>query len=155
MFHKLFQRAFPGWFPYNSLHSTQPMFTRKMNEEIAREIGTIDQFTLADPAKPPTPILVVKHSTAIQVMKDQANFRVPWIKWLNDIAPGKTFNNSMLAGDQPMNTAEKNIVTDIMFSPAEFMKLFSSTALSVGRDLIEKETLNFKKDLNQLDIVRE
>lgn len=76
MFHKLFQRAFPGWFPYNSLHTTQPMFTRKMNKEIAREIGTIDQYTLDDPLPPPTPLPVVKHSQVTQVLKDQANFHV-------------------------------------------------------------------------------
>lgn len=154
MFHKLFQRALPGWFPYNSLHTTQPMFTRKMNEEIAREIGTIDQFSLADPAPPPVPVILTKHSTVTKVLKDQANFRVPWIKWLNDIAPGRTFNGAMLAGDLPMNTAQRNLVTDIMFSPAEFMQLFSATAMSVGMELIDRETLNLKS-LDQIDIVRE
>lgn len=155
MFHKLFQRALPGWFPYNSLHTTQPMFTRKMNEEIAREIGTIDQFTLADPAPPPTPVVLTKHSIITKVLKDQANFRVPWVKWLNDIIPGRTFNHNMLGGDQPANTAQRNLVTDIMFSPAEFMQLLSATAVSVGRELFERQTLNLKKDLNQIDIVRE
>lgn len=105
MFHKLFQRAFPGWFPYNSLHTTQPMFTRKMNEEIAREIGTIDQYTLDDPSPPPTPLPVVKHSQVTQVLKDQANFRVIWTKFLNDMIPGKTYDDYMLGGDKPANTA--------------------------------------------------
>jgi hypothetical protein len=125
-----------------------------MNEEIAREIGTIGQFTLADPAPPPVPVILTKHSTITKVLKDQANFRVPWIKWLNDIAPGRTFNSAMLAGDLPMNTAQRNLVTDIMFSPAEFMQLFSATAMSVGRELIDRETLNLKS-LDQIDIVRE
>jgi hypothetical protein len=126
-----------------------------MNEEIAREIGTIAQFSLADPAPPPAPVILTKHSTITKVLKDQANFRVPWIKWLNDIVPGRTFNSSMLAGDLPMNTAQKNLVTDIMFSPAEFTQLFSATAMSVGRELIDRETLNLKKSLDQIDIVRE
>lgn len=155
MFHKLFQRAFPGWFPYNSLHSTQPMFTRKMNEEIAREIGTIDQYTLDDPSPPPNPIAVIKHSTVTKVLNDQANFRVTWTKFLNDMVPGKTYNNYMLGGDRPANTAQRKLVEDVMFSPAEFMQLLSSTANSVSKELLEAETLNLGKDLNQIDIVRE
>jgi hypothetical protein len=76
MFHKLFQRALPNWFPYNSLHITQPMYTRKMNEQIAREIGTIDEYTLDDPSPPPKTVIVTKHSTITKLSKDQANFRI-------------------------------------------------------------------------------
>lgn len=155
MFHKLFQRAFPGWFPYNSLHTTQPMFTRKMNEEIAREIGTIDEYTLDDPSPPPAPIPLAKHSTVTKVLSDQANFRVIWTKYLNDMIPGKTYNTYMLGGDQPANTAQRELVSDIMFSPAEFMQLLSQTAISVGKELLDGEALSLGKGLNQVDIVRE
>jgi len=155
MFHKLFQRAFPGWFPYNSLHTTQPMFTRKMNEEISREIGTIDQYTLDDPSPPPNPTVVFRHSAVTKVLNDQANFHITWTKFLNDMIPGKTYNSYMLGGDQPANTAQRKLVQDIMFSPAEFMQLLSSTANSVSKELLEAETLNLGKDLNQVDIVRE
>lgn len=155
MFHKLFQRAFPGWFPYNSLHTTQPMFTRKMNEEIAREIGTIDQYTLDDPSPPPTPLPVVKHSQVTQVLKDQANFRVIWTKFLNDMIPGKTYDDYMLGGDKPANTAQRNLVGDILFSPTEFMQLLSQTEHAVGKELLDAETLALGKDLNQVDIIRE
>lgn len=155
MFHKLFQRAFPGWFPYNSLHTTQPMFTRKMNEEIAREIKTIDEYTLDDPSPPPAPIPLAKHSMVTKVLSDQANFRVIWTKYLNDMIPGKTYNDYMLGGDKPANTAQRELVSDIMFSPAEFMQLLSQTAVSVGKELLEGEALGLGKDLNQVDIVRE
>lgn len=155
MFYKLFQRAFPDWFPYNSLHSTQPMFTRKMNEQIAREIGTIDQYTLADPSPPPRPIALAKYSSVTKVLQDQANFRIIWSKFINDMIPGKEYNSYMLGGDGPANRAQKQLVSDIMFSPAEFMQLLSQTALHVGKELLEAETVNLGKDLNQLDIIRE
>ncbi|KAJ5758694.1 hypothetical protein N7520_005850 [Penicillium odoratum] len=155
MFWKLFQRAFPGWFPYNSLHSTQPMFTRKMNEQIAREIGTIDQYTLKDPSPPPTPIVLAKYSSVTKVLSDQTNFHVTWAKNLNDMTPGKKYDSYMLGGDAPANAAQRNLVREIMFSPAEFMQLLSQTSMHAGKELLDNETLSLASDLNQLDIIRD
>jgi hypothetical protein len=155
MFWKLFQRAFPGWFPYNSLHCTQPMFTRKMNEQIAREIGTIDQYTLEDPSPPRNPKLVDKYSAVTKILSDQTNFRVVWARNLNDMTPGKKYDSYMLGGDAPANTAQRNMVSEIMFSPTEFMQLLSQTSLHVGKELLDGETLRLASDLNQVDIIRE
>lgn len=41
MLYKLIQRGVPGWFPFHSLHVMQPMYTRKTNEQIARDIGDV------------------------------------------------------------------------------------------------------------------
>lgn len=155
MFYKLIQRAFPGWFPYNSLHSTQPMFTRKMNEEIAREIGTIDQYTLDDPSPPPNPIILAKYSPITKVLEDKTNFRVIWAKYLNDMVPGKKHDSYMLGGDGPGNQAQKDLLTNIIHGPAEFAGLLSQTTLHLAKELLESETVNLGKDLNQLDIIRE
>jgi hypothetical protein len=153
MFYKLFQRAFPGWFSYNSLHIMQPMFTRKMNEQIAKEIGTIDQYTLADPAPPPQPIILTKYSPITKVLKDQANFKVLWGKYFSDL--GKDYTGFMLGGDKPANTAQRNLVGDIIYGPVEFQQLLSQTILSVGSEILKKEALSLSKDLYQIDIVRE
>ncbi|KAB8078973.1 heme peroxidase [Aspergillus leporis] len=140
MFHKLFQRALPNWFPYNSLHITQPMYTRKMNEQIAREIGTIDEYTLDDPSPPPKTVIVTKHSTITKLSKDQANFHL---------------SGYMLLGDKPANTAQKTLVKEILYSPAEFVQLLSETAVSVAKELLTAETLNLAPELHQVDIVRD
>lgn len=76
MFYKLIQRGVPGWFPYNSLHVMQLMFTRKMNETITRELKTIDQYTLDDPAPPRNPIIVTKNTTTIQLLKIRRHSRL-------------------------------------------------------------------------------
>jgi cytochrome P450 len=155
MFHKLIQRALPGWFPYNSLHATQPMFTRKMNEQIAREIGTIDHYSLADPAPPPRKIVLTDYATNIKVLKDQASFRVPWARYLNDMFPGKTYNDYMLGGDDPANAAQKKLVHSILFSPDQFLDLLSETTTKLGSELLKANTLWLTKDLHQVDIIRE
>ncbi|KAE8389860.1 heme peroxidase [Aspergillus alliaceus] len=155
MFHKLFQRALPNWFPYNSLHITQPMYTRKMNEQIAREIGTIDEYTLDDPSPPPKTVIVTKHSTITKLSKDQANFRVIWAKYLNEMIPGRDLSGYMLLGDKPANTAQKVLVKEILYSPAEFVQLLSETAVSVAKEQLAAETLNLTPELHQVDIVRD
>ncbi|KAI5306174.1 hypothetical protein KEM56_001984 [Ascosphaera pollenicola] len=155
MFYKLFQRAFPGWFPYNSLHVTQPMFTRKMNETIAREIGTIDDYNLAGPSPPPNTVPVMKYSTVTKVVNDQANFHVIWTKYLNDMTPGKKYDSYMLCGDEAANTAQKKLVHDILYGPDEFLQLIHSSTESVVKELLEAETLSLGKNLNQIDIIRD
>lgn len=131
------------------------MFTRKMNEQIAREIGTIDQYTLEDPSPPRRPIVLAKYSPVKKVLGDQANFRVIWNKYLNDMIPGKKYDSFMLGGDAVVNSAQKKLVSDIMYSPAEFIQLLSQTALHVGKELLDGESLNLGKNLQQLDIIRE
>lgn len=154
-FYWLFQRAFPSWFPYNSLHIMQPMFTRKMNEEIAREIGTIQNYTLAGPKPPPQPILLTEHAKITGVLEDQANFHVPWVLY-EDLFPGKkSFAGFMLGGDKAANTAQKKLVKEILNTPAEFATLLADTAVAVGRNLIKKECLELRKGLDQLDIIRD
>ncbi|KAF7590130.1 hypothetical protein BBP40_003243 [Aspergillus hancockii] len=155
MFHKLFQRALPNWFPYNSLHTTQPMYTRKMNEQIAREIGTIDEYTLDDPSPPPKTVIVTKHSTITKLSKDQANFRVIWAKYLNEMIPGRDLSGYMLLGDKPANAAQKTLVKEILYSPVEFVQLLSETAISVAKEQLAAETLNLTPELHQVDVVRD
>lgn len=155
MFYKLIQRALPGWFPYNSLHSTQPMFTRKMNEQIAREIGTLDRYSLQDPAPPPRKVILTNHATVTKVLKDQDSFRVPWAGYFNDLIPGKTFNDYMLGGDRPANAAQKKLVKSILYSPDQFIELLSQTTVMVGTELLNTHTLQLSRDLDQVDIIRE
>lgn len=54
VFHKLFERAFPGFFSYNSLHMWQPFYTPTRNLQLAKEQGYVDfldlrNLHLADP----------------------------------------------------------------------------------------------------------
>ncbi|GME60286.1 putative prostaglandin g h synthase 2 cyclooxygenase pgh2 cox2 [Neofusicoccum parvum] len=155
-FYQLFQRALPGWYPYNSLHIMQPMFTRKMNEQIATELGTIGDYSPKGPAPPPRPIILTKHSTITKMLADQANFHVPWVG-LEDLFPGKkSFMAYMLSGDTAANLAQRKLVQSIVYTPSEFARLLADTALAHGRDLLKRESLDLHhKDLQQLDIVRD
>jgi hypothetical protein len=157
MFYKLFQRAFPGWYPYNSLHIMQPIFTWKMNKQIAEEIKTIDQFSLNGPKKPATPIIVTKHSTVVQVLKDQTAFRVPWLPPLDDLFPEKTtYSSFMLSGDASSNAKQRKLVESIIYGPDEFGQLVLEFVTATAKSCLEKEGFQMNADnLCQIDVLRE
>ncbi|MCJ1476683.1 hypothetical protein MMC13_005351 [Lambiella insularis] len=48
VFHRLFQRAFPGYFKYNSIHLWQPFYTPAMNIVLANQQGYLSSLNLSD-----------------------------------------------------------------------------------------------------------
>lgn len=156
MFYKLFQRAFPGWYPYNSLHIMQPMFTWKMNKQIAEELGTIKQYSLAGPSAPKKPIIVVKHSLVTKILKDQNAFRVPWKPALNDLFPGKKdYSGFMLGGDAASNAKQRALLGSIMYAPREFSELLMNFVTTTASSCLKATGYELSKGLNQIDIIRE
>lgn len=156
MLYKLIQRGVPGWFPFNSLHVMQPMFTRKMNETIAREIGQIDLYTL-DPPKPPRkPVILTNHSLIKQVLKDRRCFVTVLGPGLNQIFPGKEdYTTYMLGGDKLANTSQRNLVGDILYGPADFKALLSDFVFKSATAYLKENLFTLGKTIQQIDIIRE
>lgn len=157
MFYKLIQRAVPGWFPFNSLHIMQPMYTRKMNETIAKEVKTIALYTQADPAPPPQPIPVFKNSIVRSILKDQASFAEPVGHLLGGIFPGsdRDFSHYMLYGDAAVNTAQRNLVGDIVYGSKDLKNSLGTFLSTYGGECLMVDSLTMAPNLIQIDIIRE
>lgn len=156
MFYKLFQRALPGWYPYNSLHIMQPMYTWKKNKEIAEQLGTIKQYTLAKPKPPATPVVLTKHAIICKVLKDQTSFHVPWLPALNDLFPGKKdYSSFMLGGDAASNAAQRALVSSLIFGPADFTKLLLDTVKSTASAALKSQTFQLPGAASQINILKE
>ena len=156
MFYKLVQRAVPGWFPFNSLHVMQPMYTRKMNEQIAKEIGTFSLYTTNDPAPPPKPNVVIKHSIIRTIINDPTSFAGPIGSRLAGLFPGKReFSSYMLSGDSAVNTAQRNLVGDALYGSQDLKIALSSFLRTYGSECLTSETLSMSNNLHQIDIIRE
>jgi len=156
MLYKLIQRGLPGWFPYNSVAVMQPMYTKKANAAIAKELGTLDQFTLDDP-KPPAKNVVIMSSAAIkQVLSDPKRYVLPWLKPLNDLFPGKKdYSWFMLAGNAPKNLEHRVNMTKAFSKLPNIQGAIQEFVSRVGSELVEKGTFTLKEGLNQLDIIRD
>lgn len=156
MLYKLVQRGVPGWFPFNSVAIMQPMYTKKANEAIAREIGTIDQFSLADP-KPPAKTVVLFTNEAIKkALGNAKQFVVPWLPALNSLFPGKKdVGWFMLAGDEPKNLSHRTNFVKALGKLPNLHNAIHEFVERVGKQLIEKETFTLKEGLDQIDIIRD
>ncbi|KAB8342814.1 hypothetical protein FH972_022412 [Carpinus fangiana] len=161
MFYKLIQRGVPGWFPYNSLHSTQPMFTKNMNAQIAREIGTIAQYTNDDPKRPRSTVVLTRHADVTQVLENSNVFVVPWLPAVNNLFlgdknyPKRTFEWFMLAGDKPENAASKKLVQKLFKGIPDLGGTVSRFIAEKGAELLKKEEFKMKEDLFHIDIIRD
>ena len=158
MFYKLIHRAFPGWWPYNSVSVMQPMFTKDANEKIAKEIGTIAMYTTKDPAPPRPLTILMGHRMIKEVLKDKQSFAVPWLPSLNDLFPGeKNFKDFMLGGDEASNKAQRELMMSILYDPKEFKKTLLDTVASYGTKFLDQETFKYKgsEKIHQIDILRD
>ena len=155
MFYKLFQRAFPGWFPFNSLHVMQPMYTKAMNEQIAKELKTIELYTSDDPTPARPSILITKYAPMLKILQDHETFVVPWTQAVADLFPGgRKLNDFMLAGDKAENLAQHKLVGEIVYA-GEFQKSLSRLIADVGSTLLKEGTFQMRESLCQIDIIRE
>ena len=166
MLYKLMQRGLPGWFPFNSVAVMQPMYTKKKNIEIAKELGTIDQYTLDDPKPPPGRALAVSSASIKRILDNPKQYPSGWARALNLIFPGKKdLSWFMLAGDEPRNYEHRARMTAAMRKlPGNLSATVAEFIERVGSNLIQKESFRLDgKDgaagkgegLRQLDIVRD
>ncbi|KAF5138262.1 Psi-producing oxygenase A [Metarhizium anisopliae] len=156
MLYKLIQRGVPGWFPFNSVAVMQPMYTKKANEKIAQELGTLDQYTLDDPKPPGMPITISANASIKQIFDNPAQFAVPWLKSFNCLFPGKKdLGWFMLAGDETHGYANRAGFGKAMGNIPHLHHAMNEFIHGVGTQMIQKETFRLKEGLNQADLVRD
>ncbi|OLN97847.1 Psi-producing oxygenase A [Colletotrichum chlorophyti] len=155
MLYKLIQRGLPGWFPYNSIAVMQPMYTKKANQAIAKELGTIEQYTLDDPKPPAKPVVVTSSVAIKEVLGNPGKFVVPWLSPLTALNPKKDISWFMLAGDEPRNFQHRVNMLKAMGKVPNLHNAVHEFVERVGSQLIEKETFKLKEGLCQMDIIRD
>lgn len=81
VFHRLLQRAFPGWFPYDSLRFFHPFYTAAQNAEYAQQQGYAPEFRMdVTPAAKD----MFGEPTKYQYNVDDSNPVKPWKPWYLD-----------------------------------------------------------------------
>lgn len=68
VFHRLIQRAFPDWFPYDSIRSFHPFYTKTQNQKYATDQGYLDDFNNANPKKPEKPVYLSDYESVKAVL---------------------------------------------------------------------------------------
>ena len=156
MLYRLIQRGLPGWFPFNSVAVMQPMYTKQANERIARDLGTISQFTLDDPRPPPKPIVLTTPSGIKTALANLSGFSVPWLSPMNALFPGKKdVSWYMLSADGPANIKDRADTDRALTKISGVASALKEMLSRVGNRLLEKEQFTLRKGLVQVDILRD
>ncbi|KAJ0122549.1 prostaglandin g h synthase 2 cyclooxygenase pgh2 [Diaporthe amygdali] len=157
MLYKLIQRGLPRWFPYNSIAIMQPMYTKKANENIAKELGTFHLYTTDDPKPPPKPVVVTTSAAIKQVLNNPKQFVLPWLKPLQDLFTDskKDISWFMLSGDEQKNFQHRINIKKAISKLPNLHDAIHGFVDRVGALLLEKESFKLKEGLYQMDLIRD
>ncbi|KAL8861303.1 MAG: hypothetical protein Q9178_002175 [Gyalolechia marmorata] len=150
MMYRLIQRAVPKWFKFNSIYVMQPMYLPSMNEEIAKELGTIDQYNLGPPAPPPNITVLSTHAAIAALLDDQANFKVKYGMQLPDLV----FPEYMLQGDGDANRETHKFVAQRIVNVPGGLDLYAEAFDDTMRKILAREAYKLGNQF-QVDMTRD
>ena len=165
VFHRLIQRAFPEWFPYDSINFLHPFYTAETNARLAREQGYEDVFkfksqvdkstpggykydcTASSPKKPAKPIYLSDYAEVRSVLGDASdNFVNP--ACTDSVGFPKQVAEILVPGK--MKPKWKSAI-DI--DPRMVLDYFAA----VTREIVKREviTVDPQQPIYQIDAIRE
>lgn len=150
MLYRLIHRSFPKWFKFNSIYVMQPMYLPSMNQEIAKQFGTIDQYCLDPPAQPPKMTILSTHAAISSVLNDQKNFKVKYGSQLPDLV----FPEYMLQGDGAGNRDNHKFVAQRMINGQGGLDLYARSFERAMRKVLAREAYKLG-DCFQVDVSKE
>lgn len=150
MLYRLIHRAFPKWFKFNSLYVMQPMYLPSMNQEIAKQFGTIDQYSPDPPAPPPKMTILSTHTAISSLLNDQRNFKVKYGVQLPDLV----FADYMLQGDGTANGENHKLVAQRMINVPGGLDLYQNSFEQTMRRILTREAYKLG-DYFQVDMTKE
>ncbi|KAK7949013.1 fatty acid oxygenase [Apiospora aurea] len=114
VFYKLFLRAFPRHFAYNSVYAHYPMTIPSENAKILKALGRLDDYSFARPQRQP-PIVVVKSFQGVDHALDNHALRVePWKPGFA-VLGGQDGVKACLAGDGDFFANQRNNLGHCMY----------------------------------------
>ncbi|KAF1851680.1 heme peroxidase [Cucurbitaria berberidis CBS 394.84] len=152
VFYKLFLRAFPQHFKYNSVYVHYPLTVPSAMEVALKDLKKDHLYDFAKPKATVHPHLVSEYKLATEIMQDQGTFKVVWGKAMEYIM-GDAAKDFMLAGDGPKNTASRQMVSKALYI-SDWDKEVRSYYTAKTRELLQEKSAKIA-DFNQVDIIRD
>ena len=150
VFHRLIQRAFPGWFPYNSIRFFHPFYTEKQNENFAEKQGYGPEFVTSPPNKPQKPLHLTKFNDIAKVLNDQGKiFCHPGLHHSANL-PKKI--NEVLNPDQKNPTFTSKTLDDYFSTVKPDLKKYLDELMC---SIIKRESVAMTNSIFQIDATRE
>jgi hypothetical protein len=169
VFHRLLQRAFPEWFPYDSIHFFHPFYTSQTNAKFAKEQGYADDFRIrikpvkkgfmttqdtfetqaSDPQKPWKPVYLKDYDEIKALLSDTSDKFVHPSRFEIRNLPPKV-QEILEPGQKP----SQHLPSDQEF--VEDSEVLMKYFVDLGRDIVRREFITMNdKPVYQIDITRD
>ncbi|KAI9845144.1 MAG: hypothetical protein M1837_005029 [Sclerophora amabilis] len=152
VFYKLFLRAFPNHFKYNSVYAHYPMTIPSENKKILKDLGRDSHYSWDRPAAVPPRVNLTSYIGAQYVLKHPQEFKVMWGEGF-DFLMGKGGMDFMLSGDTKFHNQQRQLMGKALYRDQWHQQV---------KDFYEFITLKLLKEksfkiagTNQVDITRD
>jgi hypothetical protein len=167
VFHRLLQRAFPGWFPYDSVRFFHPFYTAQQNALFAQQQGYASEFRFKPggvdevsgtpifdvagsmPQKPWKPVYLADVDRISIVLKDETgDFMHPALRDLTNFPPEI---QEVLKSRKSGGTGEPGPVSRVHEDTTAIMDYFTD----IMHYIVKRESITMNSATYQLDATRE
>jgi hypothetical protein len=148
--HHLLNRAYPGFYRSNSVYALFPLTIPPENRVILKAKGVEARYDYNRPRQAANPTQVVTWQGAVDVLRDQQSFKVPWGPRVYEL----THHDWMLSGDRPWNAKQKSVCMHALYDPPKGLEQIKAFYEKVTTGLIESMSQQFS-DRRQIDVVRD
>lgn len=148
--YKLLMRSFPNFYKANSVYAMYPFTLPQENRKIQASLGHEDVYDYSPPKLDVAPLPVLTHKAVVQILDDQARFKVPW-----GIATyALTKHDYMLSGDNPSNAAQRVFVEKQLYCPHDGLDDIRQFYEKVTFAMLRERSYKLR-DYYQVDAVRD
>lgn len=172
VFHRVIQRAFPGWFDYDSVRFFHPFYTSQQNAKYAREQGYDRDFkmksevvkwnlmnqpveykydvTASMPKKPPKPVYLSDYAEVKAILSEESGAVI------NPACLGTAWLPDKVAEILNPGTSRPKSAEHLAI-PLEDKRMVLDYFASVTREIVQREaiTVDKKRPVYQIDVTRE
>ncbi|KAJ6259386.1 Psi-producing oxygenase [Drechslerella dactyloides] len=150
VFHKLFLKAFPHHFRYNSIYAFYPLTIPTENHKIMTDLGRVADFDYARPGRMPSRINISSYK-ALKTVLSRIEFKVTWGANFDYMMSGNTW---MLSGDTDMNADQRVDMHHAIYGPSNWQRQVFEFYEQKTTELLKKHTYSISGK-QMVDAVRD
>jgi hypothetical protein len=167
VFHRLIQRAFPGWFPYDSIRFFHPFYTAQQNAAFAKAQGYASGFKMglepelnevtglpeynvakSNPKKPQKPIYVSDFASIAAILNDtDGNFMHPALLHPENLPSAM----QIVLSSETATIDSDNVVDHVSNNEAQLTKYL----VELMQSIVKRETIAMAPADFRIDATRE
>ncbi|KAK4186268.1 heme peroxidase [Podospora australis] len=150
VFYKLFLRAFPNHFTYNSVYAHYPMVTPDENKQILTDLKRAHLFDWSRPTRISKSTEVTSYTAAQNILADKTRFQALWHSGVGKIHA----KHPQLAGDAATHDGHRNRISQTLFA-GDFVDHVKSFYQRITEQLLTEKSYSLVPGSRLVDLARE